>query len=72
MEFDATPRVFLIDAVTPDVSSTMIRARLATGEPLAGLVPEPVAAFIARRRLYEPASRTASAPPADSADSLHD
>lgn len=52
------PAVFLIDAVTPDVSSTDVRARLADGRPLGGRVPAAVAAYIDRRRLYarEPAA----------------
>ena len=50
------PAVFLIDAVTPDVSSTDIRARVARGEPLAGLVPTNVAAYITHHRLYQPAA----------------
>jgi len=51
---DATPLVFPIDAVTPDVSSTDIRARAARGDPLTGMVPEPIAVFIRHHRLYEP------------------
>ena len=46
------PAVFLIDAVTPDISSTDIRTRLANGQPLEGRVPETVAAYMDRRRLY--------------------
>ena len=45
--------VFLIDAVTLDVSSTDIRAQVALGAPLAGLVPAKVAAYIKHHRLYE-------------------
>ena len=37
-----TPSIFLVDAPTPDVSSTEIRRRLRAGEPLAGLVPASV------------------------------
>ncbi len=53
------PAIFLIDAVTPDISSTDIRARLAHGQPLEGRVPAAVAAYIDRRRLYprEPVAR---------------
>lgn len=54
VDADTAASVFLIDAVTPDVSSTDVRARVARGEPLAGLVPANVAAYIKRRRLYEP------------------
>ncbi len=46
------PAVFLIDAATPDISSTDIRTRLANGEALEGHVPAAVAAYIDRRRLY--------------------
>ena len=44
--------VFLVDAPTPDVSSTEIRRRLRTGEPVTDLVPAPVEAHIRRHRLY--------------------
>jgi nicotinate-nucleotide adenylyltransferase len=45
--------VFLVNAKTPDVSSTGIRHRLARGEPIAGLVCPAVERHIARHRLYE-------------------
>lgn len=48
----ATPRVFLIDSPTPDVSSTEIRARARTGASLEGLVPPPVARYVRRHGLY--------------------
>lgn len=35
-----------------DVSGTEIRRRLRAGEPIAGLVPPPVAAYLAAHRLY--------------------
>ena len=54
VDADTAPAVFLIDALTPDVSSTDIRARVARAEPLAGLVPANVAAYIKHHRLYEP------------------
>ena len=54
VDADTAPSVFLLDAVTPDVSSTDVRARVARGEPLAGLVPVAVAAYITYHRLYEP------------------
>lgn len=44
--------IFLVDAPTPDVSSTEIRRRLRDGEPLGGLVPPAVEAHILRHRLY--------------------
>ena len=54
VDANAAPAVFLIDAVTPDVSSTDIRARVARGDPLDGLVPANVAAYIKQHRLYSP------------------
>jgi nicotinate-nucleotide adenylyltransferase len=46
------PSIFLVNAATPDVSSTEIRRRAAAGEPLAGLVPDAVADYIAAHQLY--------------------
>jgi len=48
----ATTRVILVEAHTPDVSSTDIRRRARAGEPLSGLVPLPVADYINTHRLY--------------------
>jgi nicotinate-nucleotide adenylyltransferase len=48
----ASPRVFLVHADTPDISSTEIRARAAEGQPLTGLVPLEVERHIERHRLY--------------------
>ena len=48
----AEPSVFLVDARTPDVSSTEIRRRLRAGESITGLVPPSVEAHILRHRLY--------------------
>lgn len=45
-------RVILVEANTPDVSSTEIRRRVRAGHSLTGLVPEPVAAYITAHRLY--------------------
>ena len=47
--------VFFVVADTPDVSSTEIRRRIAGGESIAGMVCRPVADYIHRNRLYEPA-----------------
>ena len=45
-------RVILIEAATPDISSTEIRRRLGAGESIAGLVPDFVATYTAHHRLY--------------------
>jgi nicotinate-nucleotide adenylyltransferase len=58
-------KIFLVDASTPDVSSTEVRRRLDAGEPLNGLVPASVEAHIRQHGLY----RKTSAIPA--ADHLH-
>jgi nicotinate-nucleotide adenylyltransferase len=49
-----TPSIFLVDAPTPDVSSTGIRRLAAAGESLDGLVPQLVADHIRKHRLYVP------------------
>jgi nicotinate-nucleotide adenylyltransferase len=59
----ATPRVFLIDAPTPDISSTVVRARAQAGRPLQTFVPPAVERYIRRHGLY------AAAP---SAGALHE
>lgn len=48
----ATPGIVLLDAATPEISSTGIRARAARSESLAGLVVEPVEQYIRRHGLY--------------------
>lgn len=45
-------RVILVEANTPDISSTDIRRRVRAGEGLHGLVPDAVAAYISSHRLY--------------------
>jgi nicotinate-nucleotide adenylyltransferase len=45
-------RIWLVDARTPDVSSTEVRRRARAGQPLAGLVPAPVEQYIERHQLY--------------------
>jgi nicotinate-nucleotide adenylyltransferase len=47
-----TTSVFLVEAATRDVSSTMIRGRLAAGQSIGDLVPPPVARHIAAHHLY--------------------
>ena len=44
--------IVLVDAATPDVSSTVIRARAARGYSLAGLVPPRIEQYIRRHGLY--------------------
>lgn len=46
------PRVILVEAHTPDISSTDIRRRVRAGQSLSGFVPEPVAHYISAHRLY--------------------
>jgi nicotinate-nucleotide adenylyltransferase len=48
----AGTRVILVEANTPDVSSTDIRRRARAGESLEGFVPAPVAEYIRAHRLY--------------------
>jgi nicotinate-nucleotide adenylyltransferase len=48
------PRILLVDAPTAPVSSTDVRRACAAGQPLAGLVPPAVAAYIDRHGLYAP------------------
>jgi nicotinic acid mononucleotide adenylyltransferase len=44
--------IFLIDAITADVSSTAIRQRLADGRPIGDVVPPAVDQHIQRHGLY--------------------
>jgi nicotinate-nucleotide adenylyltransferase len=46
------PAIFLVEARTPDVSSTGVRQRIARREPLSGLVPPSVEAHIVQHALY--------------------
>ena len=46
------PSIVLVDASTPDVSSTSVRERLRIGRNISGLVPRPVEAHIHRHHLY--------------------
>ncbi len=52
--FPSRPRVLLVDAPTAPVSSTDVRRACAAGQPLAGLVPPAVAAYLDRHALYAP------------------
>jgi nicotinate-nucleotide adenylyltransferase len=49
---DEAPRIILVEAHTRAISSTMIRARLADGEPIGDLVPASVAGHIVAHQLY--------------------
>jgi nicotinate-nucleotide adenylyltransferase len=44
--------IHLVEAPTPDVSSTLVRDRLRHGEAITGLVPRLVEAHIVKHRLY--------------------
>jgi nicotinate-nucleotide adenylyltransferase len=46
------PKIFLVNAATPDISSTTIRTRLAQDRDIADLVPALVDDYIRRERLY--------------------
>ena len=48
----AQTRVILVEAHTPDVSSTGIRSRVRAGQSLSGLVSDAVAGYIAAHRMY--------------------
>jgi nicotinic acid mononucleotide adenylyltransferase len=48
----AKTRIILLEAPTPDISSTDIRRRVRSHESTAGLVPETVADYIRTQRLY--------------------
>lgn len=48
----AQPAIFLVDASTPDVSSTDVRRRLQEGRSIHGLVPPMVATYITQHALY--------------------
>ncbi|MCU1384214.1 MAG: nadD [Acidobacteria bacterium] len=68
------PLIILIDAPTADVSSTAIRAHLARGEDIAGLVPPNVQQHIEHHGLYtsmSPGRRRSDAPRIPAAGRLH-
>ena len=48
----STPLIHLLQAPTPDVSSTIVRDRLTRGETITGLVPPLVEAHILKHGLY--------------------
>lgn len=49
---DGATLIFLLQAPTPDVSSTIVRERLRHGAPLSGLVPPLVEVHIRQHHLY--------------------
>jgi nicotinate-nucleotide adenylyltransferase len=51
----SSPRIILVPADTPDISSTDIRRLAARGESIADLVPSAVASYIAQHSLYHTA-----------------
>ena len=53
LDQESTPAIWLLDAATPAVSSTLVRRNLASSTPITGLVPAAVAAYITRHRLYQ-------------------
>ena len=48
------PTIWLVDAQTRETSSSELRRRLYGGQLIEGLVPDAVAAYIARHELYSP------------------
>jgi nicotinate-nucleotide adenylyltransferase len=70
----AETAIFLIDAATADVSSTTIRQRCETGDPIDGLVPAIVQQYIEQHGLYTsktPGRRASDAATRDAAGRLH-
>jgi nicotinate-nucleotide adenylyltransferase len=63
------PAIFLVDAETPDVSSTEVRKRIHRGASIAGLVPTAVERHITQHRLY--LDNAAHGPISTAADHLH-
>lgn len=53
--------IFLVDVLTPDVSSTEVRRRIASGQSLNGLVPAAVERHILQHGLYIKASGVSTA-----------
>ena len=50
--------ILVVDVATPDVSSTEIRRRLASGGSIHGLVPDTVRTYISQHHLYLPSEST--------------
>lgn len=53
---EGSPSIYLLKTPTPDVSSTVVRVRLARGESVQGLVPALVETHIHQHGLYSPAA----------------
>lgn len=71
-EFDPgsrQPSILLLDAPTQDVSSSAVRARLAGGASISGLVPPAVEAHIRKHHLYRSQAHVAAR--VAQADELH-
>lgn len=70
----SSPMIFLIDAPTPDVSGTAIRARRTAGESIDGLVPPLVQQYIEQHGLYTTKTsgrRAGDTAPSSAAGRLH-
>jgi nicotinate-nucleotide adenylyltransferase len=57
--------IVLLEAATPEVSSTLVRDRLRRAEPIAGLVPPLVEAHILKHKLYSPSAKATADKSAD-------
>jgi nicotinate-nucleotide adenylyltransferase len=70
----SSPMIVLIDAPTPDVSGTAIRARRTAGESIEGLVPPLVQQYIEQHGLYAAKTsgrRAGDTAPSSAAGRLH-
>jgi nicotinate-nucleotide adenylyltransferase len=75
LQHAGSTQIILIEAPTPDVSSTAIRQRVALGDTIAGMVPAGVLQHIEQHGLYRstPAERRPpGTPPIPGAGRLHD
>ena len=55
-QVSAVPEVSFLEMAPMEVSSSQVRERLGRGEPVAELVGEPVARYIAEQQLYREAA----------------
>lgn len=65
-----TTMIYLLNAPTPDVSSTVVRDRLRRGAAITGLVPPLVETHIHQHQLYSPSAK-APGDKSRTADQLH-